>query len=172
MFNVEIRNFKREFGVLLSQRINFDILNNLVLLNSALNLYSLLTDNIIHVHCKDTCASIIQRNDRCSLRELHNVHKDNMRQKADCCSLTEGGTCTDNWASPFKYLHLYSTWFLYTLWTVEIEQVEVYTGYGSYCGIKLCIDNLRFNEKFYYFPKIREKAIKFFIRCFTLCSFN
>jgi len=60
---------------------------------------------------------------------------------------------------------------LYTLWTVEIDQAEVYLGYGSYCSIKLYIANLHFNGKFYYFQKIREKAIKFFIQCFTLCSF-
>ena len=98
------------------------------------------------------------------LQELHNTHKDKMRQKAECCSFAEGGTCTGNWASAFKYLHLCSMGFLYTLWTVEIDQVEVYIGYGGYCGIKLCIDNLHLNETFCCFPKIREKTIKFFIQ--------
>ena len=52
-----------------------------------------------------------------------------------------------------RYFDLYSVWLLYTVWTVEIERMEAYIGYGGYCGIKLCIYNLHFNEKFYYFSK-------------------
>lgn len=128
-----------------------------MLLNSALNFHSLLTGNIVRIHCKDTLANALYRNDRCSLPELHNIRKDKMRQKAECRSFTEGVTRTDNWASASEYLHLYSMGFVYTSWTVEIDQVEVYIGYGSYCSIKLCVDNLHRKEAFYCFPKIREK---------------
>ena len=71
-----------------------------------------------------------------------------------------------------RYFDLYSVWLLYTVWTVEIERMEAYIGYGAIAVLSSVFITYILMRNFIIFPKIREKAIKLFIQCFTLCSFN